>query len=131
MKSIFTLRIALVALILLVVVAQATVTTRAWWLWVDELGDCAASNIAIGNEINGELDRNEITQQQWNNLQDQNMQQMQTCVTQINYPTQEPDFCDAARAARDNCLTQYYGLGMEFTEARMECVMASGINQCE
>lgn len=131
MKPIFSLRIAFVALILLIVVVESSVNSRAWWLWVDDLGDCAASEISIGNEINGELQRGEITQQQWNNLQDQNMQQMENCVRQINYPSQDPDFCDAARAARDQCVAQYYGLGMEFSEARMECIMASGINQCE
>ena len=125
------LRLTFVALILLLVLAETTVPTRAWWLWVDQLGDCSASAIAIGNSINDELANNQITQQQWNNLQDQNMQQMQNCITQINVPVQEPDFCDAARSARDMCVAQYYGLGLEFWEARSTCIMSSGINQCE
>lgn len=133
MKRIFSLslRITFVALALLFVLVESTVSGRAWWLWVDQLGDCSASAISIGNSINEELANNQITQQQWNNLQDQNMQQMQNCITQINVPTQEPDFCDAARAARDMCVWQYDGLGLEFWGARAECIMASGINQCE
>lgn len=133
MKRTFSLslRISFVTLALLFLMAEATVPGRAWWLWVDQLGDCSASAISIGNSINQELANNEITQQQWNNLQDQNMQQMQNCITQINVLTQEPDFCDAARAARDMCVSQYYGLGLEFWEARSTCIMSSGINSCE
>lgn len=125
------IRIAFVAVMLLFLLAESTTPSRAWWLWVDQLGDCSASAISIGNSLNQELANNEITQAQWESYQDQNMQQMQNCITQINVPAQEPDFCDAARAARDMCVSQYYGLGLEFTEARMQCMMASGINQCE
>jgi hypothetical protein len=125
------IRITLVAFVLFLVLAQTTAPSRAWWLWVDELGDCAASAIAIGNSLNQELEDQEITQQEWESFQDQNLQQMQNCITQINVATQDPDYCAAARAARDQCVMQFYGLGIEFSEERMECMMASGINQCE
>jgi hypothetical protein len=131
MKNPFKLRITYLSLMLLAVLAQSTTSSKAWTWWVDELGDCSASYISIGHSINGEYAAGQITQQQWRNLQDQNMQQMQNCVTQINVPRQEPDFCAEARSARDQCIAQFYGLGMDFTGARMECIAASGIDQCE
>lgn len=131
MKNLFRLRITFLCLILLAVLAESTVTTKAWTWWIDDLGDCSASYIAIANDIEYDYTHNNINSTQRDNLHRQNGQQLTSCITPINVPSQEPDFCDQARAARDMCVSQFYGLGMEYTEGRMQCIMESGINQCE
>lgn len=54
------------------------------------------------------------------------------CVFGLDEPSYEPDFCDAARAARDNCLLHYGPGGITpHMTTYMECWAASGVDQCE
>lgn len=52
------------------------------------------------------------------------------CLNAITTPMEQPDFCAAARAARDNCNLQYGG-NLDSWDAYSSCIMASGINSCE
>lgn len=54
------------------------------------------------------------------------------CISDIDEPTYELDFCDMARTARDNCHMQYgpAGANPDF-DTWMTCWAASGIHLCE
>ena len=55
-----------------------------------------------------------------------------TCINGIQEPMPQLDFCDQARAARDNCNLQYGGGSSEPDwDTYMQCRAASGIDQCE
>lgn len=130
MKNLF--KITFLSLALLAVLAGSTINSKAWTWWVDDLGDCSASFIAIANDIDYDYANNNITATQRDNLQRQNSQYLTNCITPISVPKQEPDFCADARIARDNCVSQFWGLvGLEYTDGRMQCMAATGMDQCE
>jgi len=52
-----------------------------------------------------------------------------SCVSGLASPSYELDFCDNARAARDNCVNTYL-LDGDY-DAYYTCRNASGIDQCE
>lgn len=55
-----------------------------------------------------------------------------SCINGIQEPMPQLDFCDQARAARDNCNLQYGGASeLQDWDTYMQCRTASGIDQCE
>jgi hypothetical protein len=51
------------------------------------------------------------------------------CISELPYPSYELDFCDNARAARDNCVNTYL-LDNDW-DTYVTCWNASGVSQCE
>lgn len=51
------------------------------------------------------------------------------CLSGIGYPSYELNFCDGARAARDNCVNTYL-LDNDW-DTYWSCWNASGVSQCE
>jgi hypothetical protein len=124
------LKATLLSMLLFAAFMGSTINSKAVW-WVDELGDCSASYIAIGNDIEWEYANSLITQTQRNNLHNQNSQQMQNCVSPISAPSEQPDFCADARIAKERCVTDFSFLSQEYLSGYMQCMAASNIYLCE
>lgn len=126
MKKPFTL--AGLTLMLFVLLSVGAPTTTRATFWVDELGDCAGGFSEYATWVN-------------ENFTDPNTKNglifsyysgtYLPCLSPITVPTQEPDFCAAARDARDICNAQLGGLGLDGWQAYSACIAKSGISLCE
>jgi hypothetical protein len=121
-------------LFMLLSVGKPTETHATFW--IDELGDCASNFADSAHYTNDLYNYGLIDLTERNRQLDQEANTHTGCITPINTPTAEPDFCAEARSARDICVAQLgetgggvYGLS--FYGAYSECIQKSGIDQCQ
>ncbi len=117
--------ITLVCLFVLLVVSSSAPRPARATIWVDLFLDCAS--VYAGDAHDCERDFAPGTQR--NQCLDTAQSQNTQCLMPMYYPTHEPDYCDAARAANAACINLFSGL--ESTMLVMECNMNSGINSCQ
>ena len=125
-------RIIMILLLLLVftVFASAPPKTKAGW-WVDELGDCSNLYVNQANYINWLYDNEVIGLSEYNYNMDIYGGYYTQCLSTVNAPTQEPDFCAAALAASQDCIFQAQNLTYVDLGFASECRLKSGIDQCQ
>ena len=132
MKS--RISVTLLFLLLLVVFASSPPKTQAVW-WVDELGDCSSSFVDTSNgDCNTPYHLGLLTETERNQCLDNKLDVLESCLTPIYVPSMEPDFCDAARLANQDCVTQSQNLDPEdpnIWSFYMECRQKSGIDSCQ
>lgn len=117
-------------LFLLLSVNPPTATRADGSDWPTRLSDCGVAFVDAANAINDTYHQGGYTETERNDLLNFADTLYTQCLDSIDVPTEDPNFCAQARAARDQCNAELGDVEGAWG-ARYECIMKSGVSQCE